>query len=97
MSSHVSKPTSLPQGRAAGTHRSVPAQRRRAALRRAWVAHAVKRALAEVASTCDEDYRAFGWERRELIARLEWLHDVIGRVGPGGHAPVALAPLRTAA
>jgi hypothetical protein len=46
-----------------------------AALRAAWVSHTLKRAIAAVRSASDEDYRAFGWDRGELLAKLQCLHD----------------------
>jgi hypothetical protein len=60
-----------------------------AALRATWAAHTIKRALAAVNSASDEDYRAFGWERCELIAKLQWLRDEIER--PHADRRIAMA------
>jgi len=78
MSSHLSKLASLSAARAVATRAPASVHSRKAALRSAWRAHTVKRALAAVNSANDADYRAFGWERGEFIARLQWLCDEIG-------------------
>jgi hypothetical protein len=57
---------------------SDPTGMRMAALRAAWVAHTVKRAIAAVSSASDQDYQAFGWERGELLAKLRWQRDGLG-------------------
>jgi hypothetical protein len=79
MSSHTSELASLSEGRSVISTTPAPAQPRREALRAAWIAHTVNRSLAAVASASDADYGAFGWERAELIARLQWLRDEIER------------------
>ena len=85
MSSHLSKLASLSEARsvvaAEGGHslRATLAQSQRmAALRAAWLAYTIKRAIAAASSASDEDYRAFGWDREELIAQLRWLRREIG-------------------
>jgi hypothetical protein len=35
--------------------------------------HTIKRATAAVRSASDEDYRAFGWDRGDLLTKLQWL------------------------
>lgn len=75
MSSHLDKLATPPVIGAGATAE----QGRRAALRAVWMAHTVKRALAAVASASDADYGAFGWERGDLLVRLQWLHDEIER------------------
>jgi hypothetical protein len=77
MSSHLSKLASLSATGAGATSAPASAQNRKAALRAAWMAHTVKRALAAVGSASDADYGAFGWERGDLMVRLQWLRDDI--------------------
>ena len=60
-----------------GKCRAATSNARSAALRAAWVRHTVRRAIAAVRSASDEGYRAFGWDRGELLAKLQWLHDEI--------------------
>jgi hypothetical protein len=62
------------------------------ALCKAWAAHSLRRALADVASTSEQDYRHFGLDKAEIVAALSRLHDEISgsgpvvaeRLGPGG-------------
>jgi hypothetical protein len=56
-----------------------------AALCRAWTVHTLKRAIADVASTSDRDYRAFGFDKAELLAALRRLRDELE--GDGTLAP----------
>jgi hypothetical protein len=51
---------------------------RMAWLRTVWLAHTVKRAMAAVGSASDADYRAFGWDRYELLAQLHGVLDEVG-------------------
>lgn len=44
-------------------------------LRNAWLAHVLKRAINEVSKASDQDYRAFGFDRHELLASLRWLRE----------------------
>jgi hypothetical protein len=62
-----------------GKRRPVTPSKRMAALQAAWAAHTVKRAIAAVGSATDDDYHAFGWERGELLAKLQWLRKEISR------------------
>jgi hypothetical protein len=62
---------------------------RMAALHAAWIAHTVKQAIAAVGSASDEDYRAFGWERGQLLAQLQWLRAEKER-GPMRRIPLAV-------
>ncbi len=94
MGSHLSKLASLSVARAIGAPAS--AQSRKAALRTAWMALSVKRALAAVCSASDADYRAFGWERSELIAKLQWLRDEIERPVADRGTPPVVTLARTA-
>jgi hypothetical protein len=59
------------------------------ALRTAWAADMVRQAIAAVSSASDDDYRAFGWERGELLARLWWLRGEIEEAG--GRRGISLA------
>jgi hypothetical protein len=47
------------------------------ALWEAWLAYTLKRAIADVASTREQDYRAFGLDKGELLAALRHLYDDI--------------------
>ena len=51
------------------------------ALRNAWAAYTVKRAIAEVASTSERDYLAFGLDKHDILAALAHLRDEIGSRG----------------
>jgi len=102
MSSHLSKLVSLSEARgvaaAEGAHspRAASAQTQRmAALRTAWLAHTIKRAIAAASSASDEDYRAFGWDRDELLAQLRWLRREIGGK-QAHHLPLMVTVLRPA-
>jgi hypothetical protein len=52
-----------------------------AALRAAWTAWTLKRAIADVATTSDQDYRAFGLDKGEILQGLRQLRDEIERSG----------------
>jgi hypothetical protein len=99
MSSYLSKLASLSEARnvvaseEAHSPRTMSAQSQRmAALRSAWLAHTIKRAMAAANSASDEDYRAFGWDREELLARLRWLgQEVSGR--QVDHSPLTVTML----
>lgn len=67
---------------------------RMAALHAAWIAHTVKQAIAAVGSASDEDYRAFGWERGQLLAQLLWLRAEKER-GPMRRVPLAVTVSRS--
>jgi hypothetical protein len=47
------------------------------ALCEVWTAYTLKRAIADVASTRDEDYRDFGLDKGEILAALTSLRDEI--------------------
>jgi hypothetical protein len=66
---------------------------RMARLRTVWLAHTVKRAMAAVGSASDADYRAFGWDRNELLAQLRGALDEIGREQPNCKVPLAITLL----
>lgn len=55
------------------------------ALRDAWAAYSLKRAIADVASTSEQDYRHFGLDKSEMLQALSQLHHEIG----GRRSPVA--------
>src|SRR5262245_64753943 len=55
------------------------------ALRKAWTAYTLKRAITDVASMRHEDYRQFGLEKDEILAALERLQDGIERERPTAH------------
>jgi hypothetical protein len=99
MSSHLSKLASLSSATAVVADTQAPAQSRKAALRAAWKAHSVKRALAAVASASDADYEAFGWDRCALMAKLRWLRDDIACPAADQLTPVVtlVTAARTAA
>ena len=78
MSSHLSKLASLSDARtaiAAGNPLApVPmTPARNAALQAAWLKHTIKRATAAVRSASDDDYRAFGWNRSDVLTQLQGL------------------------
>jgi hypothetical protein len=56
-----------------------------AALRRAWTAYTLKRAIRDVASMREEDYRQFGLNKVEILAALARLRDEIATEGTSGH------------
>ena len=92
MSSHLSELASLSEARSvvaaegARSLRQKSAQSQRmAALRAAWLAHTIKRAIAAASSASDADYRLFGWDREELLAQLRWLRGDLG----GSSSPLA--------
>jgi len=51
------------------------------ALCRAWAAYSLKRAIADVASTSEQDYRYFGFDKAEILQALGRLQDEIGTGG----------------
>ena len=78
MSSHLSKLASLSDARtviaAANPLAPVPTTpARKAALRAAWLKHTIKRATAAVRTASDDDYRAFGWDRSDVLTQLQEL------------------------
>jgi hypothetical protein len=79
MSSHRDKLATPSVTGAVAIKPPTAAQGRMAALRAAWMAHTIKRALTAVGSASDADYGAFGWERGDLLVRLQWLRDEIER------------------
>jgi hypothetical protein len=64
--------TSLALGRGHPRARTIVADAA-AALLEAWAAHTVKRAIADVTSTSGQDYRAFGFDKAEMLDALERL------------------------
>jgi hypothetical protein len=44
-------------------------------LRDKWLAHLLKRAIAEVGKASDQDYLAFGLDRNDLLAQLNCLSE----------------------
>ncbi len=52
------------------------------ALCKAWAAYSLKRAIADVASTSEQDYRHFGLDKTEILQALSRLHEAIGSGGP---------------
>jgi hypothetical protein len=69
-------------------HRAI-GRRALAALCEVWTAYTLKRAIADVASTCDEDYRDFGLDKGEILAALTSLRDEIKARGTLVASPVA--------
>ena len=103
MSSHLSKLASLSEARSVATAEGARSLReksaqsqRMAALRAAWLAHTIKRAIAAASSASDEDYRVFGWDREELLAQLRWLRGDLGRKRASHRLPQTVAILRPA-
>jgi hypothetical protein len=43
------------------------------ALCKAWTVHTLRRAIADVASTSEQDYREFGFDKAEILAALKRL------------------------
>jgi hypothetical protein len=65
-------------------------------LRKVWAAYTLKRAIADVASTSDRDYRDFGLDKAEILGALRSLHEqVVARHGApaAAHAPGAAVRL----
>jgi hypothetical protein len=94
MSSHLSKLTSLSEARgviagASPLGATSTSSDRKTALRAGWLMHTIKRATAAVRSASDEDYRAFGWDRSDLLAKLQWLRQRADH--PYAENPIALA------
>jgi hypothetical protein len=48
------------------------------ALGKAWVQYSLRRAIADVASTSEQDYRHFGFDKAEILEALGRLQDEIG-------------------
>ncbi len=48
------------------------------ALCKAWAHYSLKRAIADVASTSEQDYRHFGFDKAEILEALGRLQDEIG-------------------
>jgi hypothetical protein len=79
-----------------GKRRPVTPSKRMAALQAAWAAHTVKRAIAAVGSATDDDYHAFGWERGELLAKLQWLRKEIKQTNANRSIALTVTPARCA-
>jgi hypothetical protein len=47
------------------------------ALCKAWTVHTLRRAIADVASTSEQDYREFGLDKAEILAALKRLRAAI--------------------
>lgn len=81
-----------PKAQKRETSSSSPIRARLAALRQAYVAHTLKRAIADVSSTSEGDYRDFGLDKAELLDGLTSLLAVV-RAAPDACAPsVAVKP-----
>jgi hypothetical protein len=59
-----------------------------AALLEAWAAHTVKRAIADVTSTSEQDYREFGFDKAEMLDALKRL---LGEIEAGRAVPATPA------
>jgi hypothetical protein len=53
-----------------GHHRQSRVRARARALCQAWAAHTLKRAIVDVASTSEQDYQVFGFEKAEILEAL---------------------------
>jgi hypothetical protein len=64
-----------------------------AALWEAWTAHTLSRAIADVASTSDKNYRDLGFDKAEILAALGCLRDgiALGRADHIAYSPRAMA------
>lgn len=65
------------------------------ALCRTWAAHTIRRAIADVSSMSEQDYREFGFDKAEMLAALEMLRgELEGSPSPeAAHAaPAPSAP-----
>ena len=72
------------------------AHRALTALWKVWAAYTLERAIADVASTSDRDYRAFGLDKTEILGALRSLHEqVVARrdTPAAAHAPGAAVRL----
>jgi hypothetical protein len=63
-----------------------PVRSRLAALRQAFVAHTLKRAIADVAATSESDFRDFGIDKGELLDGLARLREVVRSDAPAAAA-----------
>ena len=57
------------------------------ALRNAWTAYMLKRAIADVASMREQDYREFGLDKAEILAELVRLRDKLEGNGAPATGP----------
>lgn len=53
------------------------AHRALTALWKVWATYTLKRAIADVASTSDQDYRDFGFDKAEILGALRSLHEQV--------------------
>ena len=68
------------------------AHRALTALWKVWAAYTLKRAIADVASTSDRDYRDFGLDKAEILGALRSLHEQVvanRETAAAAHAPDA--------
>ena len=89
MSNHHFKLASLSEVRSVAARTNslqgaFKASKRVAALRTAWLKHTVQRAITAVRSASDEDYGAFGWDRSDLLTKLQFLSQQIEHPHGGG-------------
>lgn len=68
--------------------RSTAVRARIAALCAAWTAYTLRRGIADVASTSDQDYRDFGLDKGEILRGLIQLRE---ELEGSGSSPLALA------
>jgi hypothetical protein len=59
-------------------------------LRDVWLAHVLKRAIAEVNQASVEDYQMFGLDRDGLLARLRALRDMQQNAARSRGAPLSI-------
>ena len=64
-------------GQAHSPNRAIGRRRALSALCEAWTARTLKRAIADVASMNDQDYRDFGLDKGEILVALTSLRDQI--------------------
>lgn len=61
-----------------------------------WAAYTLKRAIADVGSTSDQDYRDFGFDKAEILGALRSLHEQVvasRETVAAAHAPDAAVRL----
>ena len=74
----------------------VIAHRALTALWKVWATYTLKRAIADVGSTSDQDYRDFGFDKAEILGALRSLHEQVvasRETVAAAHAPDAAVRL----
>jgi hypothetical protein len=86
--------TNLSKAPKACRRTETPLRTRMQLLRDIWLAHILKRAIAEVSQATDQDYIAFGLDRDDMLARLNCLREDVRNARRGGSAQLTIAIAR---